>query len=47
MSPILTAALLVVGLAVFANTMRRRLAPLAAFGLLQGRRRARNRPSRG
>src|SRR5512146_1666302 len=31
MSPILTAALLVAGLAVFANTMRRRLAPLAAL----------------
>jgi Fe-S oxidoreductase len=31
MSPILTAALLVVGLAVFANTMRRRVAPLAAL----------------
>src|SRR5512146_1865345 len=31
MSPILTAALLVVGLAVFANTMIRRIAPLAAL----------------
>src|SRR5512146_1800552 len=31
MSPILTAALLVAGLAVFANTMIRRIAPLAAL----------------